>query len=669
MTMAKKILGAALGEEESKLYVDDVFSTYPYAGNGSTQTINNGIDLAGKGGLVWIKNRTVQPADHTLVDTVRDRAHYLRTNSTAADAVEASDKAVTSFNSNGFSLGGEAAASYLSTNQGTGNFVCWTFRKAPKFFDVVTYTGDGINGRLIPHSLGTDAGMILVKRLDKTSNWIVRHRGNGVVAPRLALNLTVPDSGAGSIENGFIGLNNASDFAVWEGSTNISAVNSAGASYVAYLFAHDASADGIIQCGSFTTDSGGKATVTLGWEPQYVLFKNSGGTGDWFVNDVMRGMPVGVTGTLSLSANTSASEASGSYLNVTNTGFFGNNLAASQTYIYLAIRRPNKPPKTGTEVFTSDAFTSSGTGTITRTIEFPSDFSIEKSRSNGSNWISGNRLTAWNKAALFTSQTSAESDYSTLEGVVGQAANQNSYTFKKNYAAATPYLNYMFRRAPGFFDVVCYTGNGLDSRNIAHSLGATPGMIIVKKTSGHSNWSVWHTVTGSGSLMLLNSAAPKSYSNVCSSLGATYSGRIDLATATVFRVRTTDINTGVDDTGENVNQSGNNYVAYLFASLPGISKAGGYIGNGSSQTIDCGFTTGARFILIKRVDATGNWYVWDSARGIVAANDPCLSLNTLTAEMTTNDSVDPDTSGFIVNQDTATNINVNGSQYIFLAIA
>ena len=50
MTMAKKILGAASLEEESKLYVDDVFSTYLYTGNGSTQTINNGIDLAGEGG-------------------------------------------------------------------------------------------------------------------------------------------------------------------------------------------------------------------------------------------------------------------------------------------------------------------------------------------------------------------------------------------------------------------------------------------------------------------------------------------------------------------------------------------------------------------------------------------------------------------------------------------
>lgn len=38
-------------------YVEDVFSTYLYTGNGSTQTITNGIDLDGEGGMVWIKNR------------------------------------------------------------------------------------------------------------------------------------------------------------------------------------------------------------------------------------------------------------------------------------------------------------------------------------------------------------------------------------------------------------------------------------------------------------------------------------------------------------------------------------------------------------------------------------------------------------------------------------
>jgi hypothetical protein len=111
------------------------------------------------------------------------------------------------------------------------------------------------------------------------------------------------------------------------------------------------------------------------------------------------------------------------------------------------------------------------------------------------------------------------------------------------------------------------------------------------------------------------------------------------------------------------------YIAYLFATLAGISKVGSYTGNGTSQTIDCGFSTGAKFILIKRTDSAGDWFMWDTVRGIVAGNDPHLSLNTTAAEVTTDDSIDPDTSGFIVNQNATTNINVTSAEYIYYAIA
>ena len=73
--------------------------------------------------------------------------------------------------------------------------------------------------------------------------------------------------------------------------------------------------------------------------------------------------------------------------------------------------------------------------------------------------------------------------------------------------------------------------------------------------------------------------------------------------------------------------------------------------------------------LIKRTDAAGDWYVWSSATGIIAGNDPHLSLNTTSAEVTTDDSVDVDASGIIVNQLSATNINVLNGSYIYLAIA
>jgi hypothetical protein len=82
----------------------------------------------------------------------------------------------------------------------------------------------------------------------------------------------------------------------------------------------------------------------------------------------------------------------------------------------------------------------------------------------------------------------------------------------------------------------------------------------------------------------------------------------------------------------NVNGNGETYISYLFATLAGVSKVGSYTGTAADLNVDCGFSAGARFILIKRTDSTGDWYVWDSARGIVVGNDPYILLNS-TAQM------------------------------------
>ena len=60
------IQGAA-GASGDKTYVDDVFSNWVYKGNNSARNEPNGIDLADKGGLVWIKDRD-QTNNHVLFD-------------------------------------------------------------------------------------------------------------------------------------------------------------------------------------------------------------------------------------------------------------------------------------------------------------------------------------------------------------------------------------------------------------------------------------------------------------------------------------------------------------------------------------------------------------------------------------------------------------------------
>ena len=130
-----------------------------------------------------------------------------------------------------------------------------------------------------------------------------------------------------------------------------------------------------------------------------------------------------------------------------------------------------------------------------------------------------------------------------------------------------------------------------------------------------------------------------------------------------------------------VNLTGRTYVAYLFATKTGISCVTNYTGNGgaadsagSSQTINCGFTTGSRFVMLKCTSHTSDWIIVDTVRGLVAGNDPTLSLNTTAAEVTGQDLLDPASEGFVVNQigsgaGTSANFNVTGRTYIVLSFA
>ena len=117
------------------------------------------------------------------------------------------------------------------------------------------------------------------------------------------------------------------------------------------------------------------------------------------------------------------------------------------------------------------------------------------------------------------------------------------------------------------------------------------------------------------------------------------------------------------NTGSNFNGNGITYIMYLFSTLAGVSKVGSVTHSGSSTDVDCGFSAGARFVLIKRIDDTGDWYIWDSVRGIIAGNDPYLFLNTTAATVTNTDLIDPLASGFQISGD------FTDGDYVFYAIA
>ena len=647
MTASKIVLNAASGVGGAGLDVDEVFSTFLYEGNATSRSIVNGIDLADKGGLVWTKNRD-DSYDHNFVDSARGLTNspYIRSNTTGQQGTDGGG--ITQFNSNGYTMGNSG-----SWNANGNSHVSWTFAKAEKFFDVVTWDGNNTAGREIAHNLGTTVGTIIVKCTSRTSTaWTIYHRS----------------SGSGKYLEFDTGAEGNAGTAYWNATEPTSSVftlgndgnvNATGRSYVAYLFAHndgdgtfgpDGDAD-IIKCGSYThPNDTSTVSVNLGFEPQWLLLKANQSSTNWYIFDVMRGI---VTGGLSgdgdaaLFPNTNGAENVNTHgIDVTPTGFdaAGNNIASSgNNVIYIAIRRgPLAPPTSATNVFDIKTSVNTNPG-------FTSDNVIDlamithKTTSDNRYWST--RLTS--RGYLYSNATNAEATSNAWDFGGTQFGHYTSTGLGTNY------LGYFWKRAPNFCDVVAYTaGSGADT--ISHNLGVVPEMIWVKNRddagmAARQKWVVYHASVSSGYLNLHDTVALQT-SDAASKFG----------NGSSLVAPTADNFTVADD--YDIGRSGYNYIAYLFASLDGISKVGSVTHSGTTN-VDCGFSSGASLVMLKRTDSTGDWYWWDSTSGIVSGNDPYFILNGQAAQVTNTDYIDPLSSGFTITS------SLTAGDYIFYAIA
>jgi len=651
MASKKKLLQAAAGSAGAggPLNVEDVFSTTVYQGNNSTNTITNGLDLSGDGGLVWIKNRD-QAYKHALFDTERGTTKLLSTDNNLANVTETNS--LTSFNNDGFTLNTWGA---INANN---EYACaWSFRQAPNFFDVVQYTGTG-SQQTISHNLNGTVGFMIIKCFSSSgTSWACWHR-------RFSVNQFIQlnsDNGKGT---------NSAFFPVAPTSTHFTVgtdgdVNTNGQTYVAYLFAHhnndgtfgaDENLD-IIKCGEFV--GGGDVYVDLKWEPQWVLTKRYDAAGqNWFIHDSTRGWTVDAQGQYTLEPNNTDTEDLGKDSALMPRGFRSINSTGGGNYIYIAIRKGTRIPEDATKVF--DTLTWTGDGSYDRelgtySIDNLYDAAITKRRSSSGAPSIHYRRARWAGTTVLrginTNETSTESDNSGFqwpkeEGIlkIRPSGDTNYYNISGN-----TYVSNIWKYARGFFDVVGYTGTG-SNNNHGHSLGVVPEMMWVKRRSNPEDWNVYHKDLLATEYLQLNQVGGASSSN-----GALRwnSSRPD---STTFYIGTHD----------SINASGDTYMAFLFASVDGVSKVGSFTyTQGVAQNIDCGFSSGARFVLYKRTSGTSGWTVFDTERGIVAGNDPMLFLNTTSAEDSGYDFIDPYSGGFALSDSTA---NLSGD-YIFYAIA
>jgi len=612
---------------------------------------------AGYGGLVWLKYRSgaASTTYHHLYDSARGKSgntsyNYIYSNDNGPQGTGAFGP--TSFNTNGFSLN-----DYL--NESTIPYVSWTWAKQAKFFDVVTYTGDGVAGRTVAHNLGSVPGCIIVKRTDTSGAWQVYH-SSLANTEYLVLNTTAAKATGTTRWNSTTPTSTV--FSVGTDAT----VNASGGTYVAYVFASNAGGfgltgtDNVITCGSYTGN--GSTTgpvVTLGYEPQWVMIKrtDSATNGNWQILDIMRGMSVAGTSDI-LYANLSGDEspsstfiiptATGFQLVNTGTGYNGNGA----TYIYIAIRRgPMKVPTDATTVFAPVTYSGNSTAR-TITTNFVTDLTITRSRTEALNTTGSNWVDRLRRKNLFLDSSSTSAEQSASNTITGFDINTGYYlgtdsdTWGFNKTGEN-YVSWDFQRAPSFFDEVCFT-SASGTQN--HNLSVAPELVILKSRSTADSWYVFAAQNGFGRL---------DSTSAWGGLGNGSGLGVNLAnvTSTTLSAFSGFLGAGVTS------------VAYLFATCAGVSKVGTYTGNGTTQAIACGFTGGARFVLIKCTSTTGGWYVYDTARGMTTLTDPYLFLNSTAAEAATLGSVTTTTGGFTVNAAILAAINTSSATYIFLAIA
>ena len=612
-------------------FTDNSSSSHSLTNNGAKAATFGPFDAddAGEGGLVWVKSRDLT-YDNYIMDTERGVLKYLKANGPSAQA--SSSNAISAFNANGFTVGGGG-----QLNNSGDSLASWTFRKAPKFFTCLTYSGtgpgSGANEQQVSHDLGAKPGIVIIKRTDTTGDWWV-----------------FTDVIDGSNDYGYLNGTNAfgdsANNVATDSVFNVGgSLNTSGATYVAYLFASndgdgefgpDGDAD-IIKCGIFTGVGSGAVDVDLGFEPQLVLTKNTSRSADWMIQDVMRGM--GLNSWNPIIANKSEAELSTTINRVvpSATGFTinndgGNDMGQSgDTVIYMAIRRGTKVPESATEVFAIDQQNSSAPY---YTSNFPVDMGFLRRKDNTSSWYIYDRLRQGKELVIDTTAAeggagSAQFDY--MDGFISGAFASDVYSW-------------MWKRAPGYFDAVAYTGDGVAGRTVSHNLGVAPEMMWVKQRDNARNWAIYHSSIGNTGGLLFTTTATQT---------TPYFWNDTSPQDSLFTL----------GLGNETNKSAGSFIAYLFASLDGVSKVGSFTATGSVLDIDCGFTSGARFVLIKRTDSTGDWFVFDSVRGITASTSPYLYLNSTSSESVAN-YIDPLSSGFRV----TTNFYGSGD-FIFYAIA
>ena len=653
------------------------FNTVLYTGQGGSESIT---DVGFQPDLVWIKGRETSGKWNVLYDSIRGTNKMLSSNETSAELTYGSVTPT----ANGFDLGSLAG----DLNSSGEDYVAWNFKAGGS---AVTNTDGTITSQV---SANTEAGFSIVTGSVSSSGFTNTY-GHGLNdTPKIVISKVRNDASDWFVSNSFLAnnclkLNTTavafSDSAFAQTSTTIkTAYTTSAYNFVAYCFAE---VEGFSNFGSYVGNgSTSGPTVITGFEPAFVMIKNSSAIYEWVIVDNKRS--VENPRDKELNPNSSAAEngtGDPTSINFLENGFqiISTDGATNQNngkLIYMAFAadpttiEPSLEDSFNTVLYSGNSNTQSVTG-----VGFQPDLIWLKGRNTTQwhglydsirgvgKWITSNATNAEADTAGTTITSFNTDGFSLGDDSNGYGANTsgNTYVAWNWKGAEIPAINsngsipsVVSANPAAGFSIVKYEGNQTTGATVGHGLNSAPEFVIIKQlgTAGH-HWKSIAAVLGAGKAIYLNldiAAVSGQFNNT-------------LPTDTVFTL----------DNDTNVNENNQNHIAYCFVEVAGFSKFGSYTGNapaggtGSTIPINCGFEPA--FVMIKWTSGSvgyGAWGIWDNKRDTTNPNTKFLQANSSSAELDLSAyGIDFASNGFTVGAAGNDITNISGNSYIYMAFA
>jgi hypothetical protein len=676
-------------DEEIPPVPSENFSVVTYTGNGTSQSIT-GVGF--QPDFIWVKDIVQTGEWHMLSDSSRGTNSQIFSN--AQNAQDTKSTVITSFDSDGFSVGSDALvnantreytawcwkANGGTTSSNTDGTITSTVQANTKAgFSIVTYSGNASGGATIGHGLSQAPEMIIFKRLDGTTDWHSYHHNVSSASNCL---LYFNTQAAPGCSTGFLNNTAPSSSVITLGNS----VGTNGSSMLAYCF-H--SVAGYSKVGSYTgssTNQYGNVFVSTGFLPAFVLIKqtNTGGA-NWLLFDNKRNSAIlGEDQINPNNADAQKKESGGNpaFVVFTDDGFQVNGNPQSingngASYVYIAFAAdPTTPSPTLENSFNQRMY--SGDSNSTRDITgygFEPTFTWVKNF-DSSNWhvLKDQPRSTTQYSILSTNLTDASfgsgandaiSEFlddgwqssTAYNGGTAGLTNQNNFEYiswvwkadnlktNKNTEGTIECINSV-NDAAGF-SISRYNGNGVNGATVGHGLSSAPDVVILKDRSAAENW-LWGS-SMSGWLVAM-------HPNLTNADNA----------SSLYWNDTAPTNTVVTlgSNGTNYNGTNRPYIQYNFRKIAGFSDFGSYTGNSSAgNSVNVGFAPD--FVMIKDTSAGSSWIVHS-----LAMSDGTFHLRWNVAnarDSGANEQIDFTSTGFSIRNSGATQINTNGNVYVYMA--